>query len=821
MNRSINKIILACIVLSILLFLPAPSTQAQEPERPIRVGFPIQPGLTVIDDNGNYSGYTYDYLKEVAQYTGWTYEFVEAEGSLDEQLTILMDMLARGEIDILGAMSYNEKLSELYDFPSANYGSAYSVIAVKQDEDRIDEYNLPEFKGLRIALIERAKNSNDKFFQYARLNGIHYNVVWCEDDVEQYEKVNSGEADALLSIDLTLNEPFRPVAKFSPTPFYFATTKGNTRIINELNLALTYVTEINPMLQTTLYNRYFSKSNSQLILSSQEKAYIQEHPVLKVLVHDGFGPIQYLDGDHKIQGVAKDLLSNIAEKAGWDIEYLYKDTYTDYEDAMDRGDADLILSVQYDYDTALKRNLLLSNPYLETEAVLVVREGLNASQLEGKIMAVYKGDQKEDVDTEHMIYYDSSEACLQAVETGKCDYTYTNSYTASYYQRKNQQQHTIIYPQAGNENIKYSLGILHKSDKLLSAILNKGINSVDARELESFIYNNAQQDQSTTFQSFVRDNPFTFLGSIIVITFCVLALLYNYYRNRLKMTKELELENTRYRYLSDIMKEVTFTYDYKKDRLTTSREGTRLFDTAEVIDLYSQYKSKVFVDNSAPSLYELFTRKQDMDVELRAESLESGLEWYRIVIRIVMDGNEAVSAIGRLQNIHQERLEREQLVKISRIDGLTGVFNSATAKQEIDRMLETAAQPVALLITDLDGFKDINDRYGHYMGDQVLIQTAAALKDIFCENAIVGRLGGDEFIVCMLYTGREQLELKCRELFKNLDSRRKASGCPIPTVSIGIAPMRKEDHFTELYQRADALLYEVKNSGKNNFRTGD
>ena len=133
------------------------------------------------------------------------------------------------------------------------------MIAVRDDDDRIDEYNLSDFKGLRIALLKQADYHNEKFYQYAKLNGIQYEIVWCERDGEQEERVYSGKADALLSVDVSLSQGFRPVAKFSPTPFYFATTKGNTKIINELNRAISYISENNPTLQMNLYNKYFSR----------------------------------------------------------------------------------------------------------------------------------------------------------------------------------------------------------------------------------------------------------------------------------------------------------------------------------------------------------------------------------------------------------------------------------------------------------------------------------------------------------------------------------------------------------------------------------
>lgn len=82
-------------------------------------------------------------------------------------------------------------------------------------------------------------------------------------------------------------------------------------------------------------------------------------------------------------------------------------------------------------------------------------------------------------------------------------------------------------------------------------------------------------------------------------------------------------------------------------------------------------------------------------------------------------------------------------------------------------------------------------------------------------------MGGDEFIVCVPYTGENHLAKCCNALFDSLQAKCRASGYPAATVSIGISISRREDDYTTLYQRADTLLYEVKNSGKNNFRIED
>ena len=823
MNQLIRKYIMVLAAIFCLMLTCSSVSYAEEAESVIRVGFPMQPGLTMKDENGNYTGYTYDYLKEIGQYTGWTYEFVEPQdsGTIDEQLIQMMDMLEQGELDLIGAMNNNNQTSSVYDFPSENYGNAYSVIAVRDDDDRIDEYNLSDFKGLRIALLKQADYHNEKFYQYAKLNGIRYEIVWCERGGEQEEKIYSGKADAMLSVDLSLPQGFRPVAKFSPIPFYFATTKGNTQIINELNRAISYTSENNPTLQMNLYNKYFSRSSSQLFLNSKEREYIQEHPVLKVLVHDGFGPIQYYDGKGQVQGVARDLLSSIAQKAGWTLDFVYADDYSEFEQALNEGRADVILSILYDYDTVQKKNVLLSNPYLETESVLVAHDGVDMTNLKGKIQAVYMGMRKTDDEQADVRFYDSLEESLNAVEKGECDYTYSNSYTASYYLSRNRYEHVSIYPQAGSDSVKYSIGILRKDDKQILAILNKGIRSIETGELEKYIYNNAQQKQKVTLGTFIRDNSVPFILFTLLAASGLLALIYIHYRSQMRMKRQIELENTRYRYLSDILKEVTFTYDYGSDVLTLSREGVELFGADESIGQYSRYQGNGKQENGLPSLYYLLEQRQDVDAEILMALPDGDAEWYRVVIKVIFDGSQADSAIGRLQNIHGEKLERERLEQRSKRDGLTGIYNIAAAKMEITRMLDRHTGSLALAVIDLEGFKEINDRYGHYTGDQVLIYTAKALRESFCEEAVTARLGGDEFIVCVPYTGQNHLAECCNAVFDSLQAGCRASGSPAATVSIGISISRREDDYTTLYQRADTLLYEVKNSGKNNFRIED
>ena len=111
--------------------------------------------------------------------------------------------------------------------------------------------------------------------------------------------------------------------------------------------------------------------------------------------------------------------------------------------------------------------------------------------------------------------------------------------------------------------------------------------------------------------------------------------------------------------------------------------------------------------------------------------------------------------------------------RLSMTDSLTGVLNKSTALTQIGRYLLTRIDNThcALLIIDLDNFKKVNDKYGHQVGDRLLNQVGEILHEAFRGNDIVGRFGGDEFVVLMKNVFDDEIiERKCEEILKLLES---------------------------------------------------
>lgn len=160
--------------------------------------------------------------------------------------------------------------------------------------------------------------------------------------------------------------------------------------------------------------------------------------------------------------------------------------------------------------------------------------------------------------------------------------------------------------------------------------------------------------------------------------------------------------------------------------------------------------------------------------------------------------------------------------RMAMIDSLTGVHNRGSIINTASRLQRSQENTgsLSLLMIDADHFKDINDRFGHLVGDDVLRQLSEVLRTQLRSTDIVGRYGGEEFLVLMPDTGHEGALLLAEKLRKSVEKRITR---PLPvTVSIGVATTSEDDMtLDETLSRADKALYLAKAEGRNCIRSAD
>lgn len=199
------------------------------------------------------------------------------------------------------------------------------------------------------------------------------------------------------------------------------------------------------------------------------------------------------------------------------------------------------------------------------------------------------------------------------------------------------------------------------------------------------------------------------------------------------------------------------------------------------------------------------------------------LKWIRVVSEVEFEGGRLVRRYGFKQDITEEKLLLDRVRHLANSDELTGLANRRVLRRKLADLRKARERPetIALMALDLDGFKGINDTHGHAAGDACLRTVARRLKRALQGDAVLARMGGDEF--SLLWTGA-----KADALGGVIDSVSRAIRKPVAwrgnslelSSSIGVAIRTGKEILVpdDMLQEADLALYDAKRDGKNCWR---
>lgn len=196
--------------------------------------------------------------------------------------------------------------------------------------------------------------------------------------------------------------------------------------------------------------------------------------------------------------------------------------------------------------------------------------------------------------------------------------------------------------------------------------------------------------------------------------------------------------------------------------------------------------------------------------------IDGELHWVEMVVHVFQERfTKNTYALLYLKDIDTQKKRELAQESAANTDPLTSVYNRRMFECKVKRFIqrENGMHTGTLILFDIDNFKTINDRYGHMEGDASLLRMTEILKSTFRSRDIVGRLGGDEFLVFIKdITDRTVLDRRLEQLFQSL---KYTDGIPI-TCSAGITFVRKENFsYKESLREADLALYRSKQLGKN------
>lgn len=804
-----------------------PSTSGET----IRIGFMSHEGDFIVDEDGNYSGYTYDYLIQIAQYTGWKYEFVDAPGeSYNEQAEALINMLDTGEVDLVGNMVHSDSLAESYEYPKNNYGFVRTALFAPNASTAVTKTNIYTLPSVRIALLPTATKRQAELEEFCEQSGITPILVMSEDP---QQAVLDGEADVFLEVDINLHDSFHTIATFAARPFFFAAPKGETALIEDLNQAIMRLTASDPSLQRTLSDKYFGTNDTDYSLTASEKTFASNQRPIRVGVTSDNAPIQTINAQtDELSGVSKEVLDYISVYSGLRFEIVRLEHSSNLLKEAQENNIDVIAGLDYSFGLAEIGDgslVSVSVPYITTNMTTVFNRSVDPNNLEGKRLALTQQLAQSNLYESDALIFATADECIEAVNNGAADYTYLNAYVAPYYISLGSYENvlTVPFPSSVSDT---SFGLLAPIDPALLLIINKSIQSIPETSKIAMIYNNSFPDNNERIDVFVRAHLAEIFTVFIVVLLVVIALLILYLRARTKAARISREENIRHRELYHISNEQFFEYDIKTDTLllsvpNKSQDSTDRSADNEVVKGSTPYlvynRAKITAHAVIPSeLLNAITNPQEPVASIACQNAEGDESWQRVTTRLITDETgKTVGIIGKIADISDEMEEKIDLSDRAQHDGLTGLLNRTAFQSKVTEAIKEA-KVGALMIVDVDNFKHVNDTHGHYSGDKALKIVAQVLEKSFRPGDLISRFGGDEFSAYSSGNlSASSIEARCKSIIESDIAFKGPDGSDCrATISIGVVlfcgPI---NDYPGLYVQADNALYEAKSHGKNCF----
>lgn len=358
---------------------------------------------------------------------------------------------------------------------------------------------------------------------------------------------------------------------------------------------------------------------------------------------------------------------------------------------------------------------------------------------------------------------------------------------------------------AGKFDDKWSLGVGVRNDEpLLKDIFNKAINTITPEQHQNIL----SKWVSVNYQ---RAIDYDIIFQISCVFLLVLAFMY--YKNR-----TIKRLNKKMLHQQDLVDKYVLI-------LTTDLQGV-ITDVNSAYCKATGYTKKELIGNTHslmrhPEMTQVFFDEM-------WKSIKNNQSWFgeiknfkkdkepiicNLFIEPIFEQDKKVGYIS----ISEDITDKKRIEKISITDKLTGLFNRHKLDEILTMKIEEYLRyktPFSVILLDIDYFKDVNDNYGHDIGDYVLQQFAVLLKSSVRTTDVIGRWGGEEFIIVCTNTSLENATTLAEHL------RKKVESTPFDTVgnktaSFGVKEFEKGDDMISFFKSVDDALYQAKHTGRN------
>lgn len=509
-------------------------------KRTVRVAFFPMGGYHETLADGSLSGMDVEYLENLRDYVNWNVEYIPCD-SWDEALQMLADQ----KVDLVGSAQYSPERAEIYRYADLASGYTFGAIAV-QGESGLAYEDFSAMQYLTYGCVGTYVRKQE-FIEYLKGHGIENpRIREYENTAALQEALVSREIDALVHSLTEIREGQRVVGRFAPMPFYYITYPGNDDLLRELNQGIADLKMNRPELENELMTKYYdSRLDQTILLTSEEKAYIESTKTLKVGCLDDYYPFSYVDEEGEYKGLVPQILEEVSVSTGMSFSYIHLQDMEEAKKELADGTIDIIGYCGESAGNIKQYGCALTKVYARVPHVVVMKRGSRAEEITALAVTADGLEQEGGVPFEEeaeILLFKKQEDCLEAVRSGKASAALCDGYMAEYlmgsrfgYGRL--EIHTVL---SDAHNIR--MAVRDDADSPLLGILNKELLDITDKTVNDYMLQDNFYSRMS-LDSFIRDHSMAIILILIIAAAFVIFVLYRMLKNSRRL-QELMYKDT-------------------------------------------------------------------------------------------------------------------------------------------------------------------------------------------------------------------------------------------------------------------------------------
>lgn len=568
---------------------------------------------------------------------------------------------------------------------------------------------------------------------------------------------------------------------------------------------------------STLKGLINTRLNQKINFTDNELKYLENKKQITMCIDPNWMPFEKFDKNLKHIGMTAEYFQLFQKQLTIPIEVIKTKTWNESLEFAKLRKCDILSLAMATPER--ERYLNFTSDYLKIPLVIATKTGVpfinNIESIKDKSIAITKGYAFAEIlrnryPTLNIIYVDSISEGLKKVSQDEV-FGYIGTLASIGY--KFQTQFNGELKIAGKFDDNWKLGIaVRNDDKPLLHILEKIVKSTKEYNHQKILNNwvSIQYEKRIDYNLILQ---VLFITTIIVLAFIYWNRKLLYTNNKLELLKK-DTE----KYLTIINENVLISRSDTKGVITEVSEAlcnlTGYTKNELIGKSHNIFRHKDMDSNAFKGMWKTLKNGDTWQGEVKNLNKDGTYYWADVIISPTYDESKKVQGYGA---IRQNITDKKRLEKVSVTDSLTKIFN----RLYLDRNFEYEAKrakrykkELSLILIDIDFFKNINDSYGHSIGDIILIELSNILKENIRDTDKLGRWGGEEFLIICPETSVDNSKILAENLRKLLESHIFSSVGNI-TCSFGLTKYYADDKKDETFIRADKALYLAKEKGRN------